>query len=83
MTPIAKDAAAAYRDRWPAWAHETFTVEPSIADDGAHCARIGCGSCSFEQTVPIDLRADPSPTLLRALRIHMDRHGYVPLAERK
>lgn len=79
----ARDAAKDYLERWPAWAREAFKVEPVADAAGNHHARIRCETCAFNKTQPIDLRQDPSPVLLGTLRGHMDRHGYVPLAERK
>ena len=85
MTPIAKDEATAYRERWPSWVHEAFAVEP-MATNSHHFVKIVCtldGGCKvLVEALAIDLRHDPPPSLLREMRVHIKGHGYVPTTER-
>ncbi len=81
---VTKDEATAYRERWPPWSLEAFSVEPVAADGGANTVRIKCSTCGREYlSIPIDLRRDPPPTLLRELRAHMTGHGFIPTSERQ
>ncbi|HXB28095.1 MAG TPA: hypothetical protein VNV25_25420 [Gemmatimonadaceae bacterium] len=84
MTPIAKGEATAYRERWPSWVHEAFKIEPVVNEQGSHFVEIACTielKCLLV-TLPIDLRHDPPPALLREMRVHMKGHAFEPQCEK-
>ena len=85
MNPIAPAEATAYRERWPSWVHEAFSVEP-LESGQQHFVSVSCtleGGCGMLiSSLSIDLRHDPPPGLLREMRAHMKKHGYVPTTER-